>query len=36
MNVPIDIKTGVEEDEVLEAVVERIRYVAELIGSETN
>lgn len=36
MNVPIAIKTGVEEDEVLEAVVEQIRCVAELIRSETN
>lgn len=36
MNVPIDIKTGVEYDEVLDAVVEQLRRVAELIGSETN
>lgn len=36
MNVPIDIKTGVEFDEVLDAVVEQLRCVAELISSETN
>ena len=36
MNVPIAIKTGVEEDEVLDAVVEQLRRVAELISSGTN
>ena len=36
MWISIDLPTDVEYDEVLDAVVERLRYVAELIGSETN
>ena len=34
--VPIYLKTGVESYEVLDAVVKRLRCVAELISSETN
>ena len=36
MWISIDLPTDVEYDEVLDAVVERLRFVAELIGSETN
>ena len=36
MWISIDLPTDVEYDEVLDAVVERLRCVAELIGSETN
>ena len=34
--IPIYLKTGVEYDEVLDAVVEQLRCVAGLISSGTN